>query len=182
MPERGPLGPGDYKTIEPVEDGWTLEDLNEVLYVNGYEVDMPFTLEDIHWDREPIEVEYDERRGLVFAVLMEADDRSCINVIAEADENNSISGTSKIYNIDYYLGDKLINMNSIEYSDFLIINGVSLCDSFDMMIENMGSNYQDGTAIQYKLDNTEDNLFYFTFNDENDTDRINNILINIDTN
>jgi hypothetical protein len=178
-PERGPFGPGDYKTIEPPADGWTLEALNEVLYVNGYEVDMPFTLEDIHWDKEPVRIEYVEEENLVLADLIKANDKSFINVIAEADENNSISMTSKIYSITTFAGNEMINMDNNEQSDFLIVNGVGIGDSFEMMKENWGSNYEGDAVKLYSLDDAESKWCYFTLDGHDDTGKIN--IINIDT-
>ena len=37
----------EIKTIEPPEDGWTLEQLNEVMYLNGKPFKLPCTLEDL---------------------------------------------------------------------------------------------------------------------------------------
>lgn len=49
--------PIEMKTVEPPEDGWTLEELNEVLYMNGQPIDLPlmfsalgdgYEIQDIH--------------------------------------------------------------------------------------------------------------------------------------
>jgi hypothetical protein len=42
-----PLDEIEYKTIEPPEDGWTLEQFNEVLYINGRNVKIPFCINDL---------------------------------------------------------------------------------------------------------------------------------------
>lgn len=42
--------PIEMKTIEPPEDGWTVEQLNEVMYLNGKPFKLPCTLEELGED------------------------------------------------------------------------------------------------------------------------------------
>jgi hypothetical protein len=136
MPERGPFGPGDYKTIEPPADGWTLEALNEVLYVNGYEVDFPFTLKDIHWDTDKYPFERSETIDDM-AEYRNKDDGFRITIMVEPNANNEIDENTLIYIFSASIHNRSPEITN-EYKDFIVVNGVGFGDKADKIIDQFG--------------------------------------------
>ena len=53
----------EMKTIEPPEDGWTLENLNEVLYMNGKPIDLPLMFSSLGDGYEIRDKRYNDETG-----------------------------------------------------------------------------------------------------------------------
>jgi hypothetical protein len=148
VPERGPFGPDNYKTIEPPADGWTLETLNEVLYVNGYEVDIPFTLEDIHWDKEPVDIIYYESDNTCVAVLeYDKNDDVILLVQAKANSKKTFDQRSKIFKVWNETSDDSSYPND---EKFITVNGLSVGSSSDDIEKSFGiTEFQDESFFDY---------------------------------
>jgi hypothetical protein len=154
----------DYKTIAPPKGGWTPELLNEVVYVNGYEVDIPFTLKDIGWDKELIDVTYSED-SVIFSGYLHKDDSVHALVAGLAndegiyDENSPIYNIIvEIYNFENYKDDKISQ-------SLLKINGLSVGDSVDenIMLNTFGKSSLDSVDkgyFGYNINSIETDFIY----------------------
>jgi hypothetical protein len=111
------IEPVKMKTIEPPEDGWTLDLLNEVVYLNGQHITFPFKLSDLDED-------YDLRED----GLVNYKNQNIFRVII--DENNFISSLGFA---------ETTNKSSIPTNELIFINGLSLGEkAYDLFI-SMGS-------------------------------------------
>jgi hypothetical protein len=161
MPERGPFGPEDYKTIEPPADGWTLDDLNEVLYINGYEVDFPFTLEDIHWDKELYDVEYYEDQGMLYAGLLDIETGTNLVIGSKTNEKKDFSKDLPIDVIQFTVFSDEEDKNPTPgFDDFIVINGLGLSGDASDLVKYYGDH------DEFEDPNDRFNSFKFTVGDD----------------
>jgi hypothetical protein len=162
--------PEGYKIIKPPEDGWTLELLNEVTYINGQDIDLPFCLDDLGED------------FTVENVITHEDDGSCIGDVYYKGEFAFIAGSSLAnYNFDRTVPIDSFILNprrssSFDLSDFLILNGISTTSSMSDCWNNLGVDYFRDEKNQ---DNEEFEALYSLFYDIDKSS--NNIMIQFDT-
>lgn len=120
----------EYKTIQPPEGGWTLAELNKVLYINGKNAELPFTLNELGSDFEPGEdFESDKETGETESLLKYNDE--IVGGIAFVTD-----GSSDPYNVPLTLFAIKPYKTTIE--SLLVINGVRINDSYDELIKKMG--------------------------------------------
>jgi hypothetical protein len=125
----------EYKTIPPPEDGWTLELLNEVTYINGKDIDLPFCLDDL---------------GEEFTVenVVVSQNDSCRGDICykgkfmfTASSSTAGSDFERNDEIDFFVLGLKDNESSLELSDFFSINGVSMSSSMNILYKNLGIDF-----------------------------------------
>lgn len=119
-----------YKTIQPPEGGWTLAELNKVLYINGKNTELPFTLNKLGSDFQLGEdFEPDKETGETESLLKYNDEIvGGITLVMDAD--------SDPYNVPLTLF--AIKPYKITIESLLVINGVRINDSYDVLIKKMG--------------------------------------------
>jgi hypothetical protein len=159
----------EYKTIDPPEDGWTLELLNEVTYINGKDIDLPFSLNDIGWKETPYYSEYDEKFDTYFHVLSppdENDEKSIgplfVSIMAFANEDKTFDKNSEIY---YLSVDAPIENEYKEAGEFLVINGIHIGDTKEEVFNKLGKP-EDDRYIAYDIGNNKNSIsLIFSTND-----------------
>jgi hypothetical protein len=146
----------EYKTIEPPEDGWTLELLNEVTYINGKDIDLPFCLNDLGEDFSygDLQYNYEDSRclGYVYYKGEPAFHFLSKNIGSEFDGEDEIQYFSLFDNE---------NLSTLNLDSFIVINNFSFSSSHEDMITLLGK-YQDESityGFHYKVDNHNDAIF-----------------------
>jgi hypothetical protein len=129
--------PIEYKTVEPPEDGWTLELLNEVTYINGKDIDLPFCLNDLGDEFGYTDLDYANDKTSCDGFITYNGKRAIpfisINIGEEFDYNDEIT----LINVR-----SGFNSSELDINNFLVINGVSLSSDFDECLIGLG-NYSD---------------------------------------
>jgi hypothetical protein len=130
----------EYKTIDPPEDGWTLELLNEVSYINGKDIDLPFSVNDLGEDFSLEEVEYNKNTGYANGWLYYKG--KSVFAISTDSYGNEFDENDKITNIItlFYR-----NESEIDLDNFFNINGVHIGDISDDFVKKIGKtdSYED---------------------------------------
>jgi hypothetical protein len=131
-----PLDEIEYKTIEPPEDGWTLELLNEVTYINGKDIDLPFSIDDLgegYAFKEYFRSE-DAQYGYISGDLIF--EKQAIGYIdySYPIPNDKID-SSKI--TTFAFSERYLDFEEIRYNQFSI-NGIQLGSSMGDMIAKLG--------------------------------------------
>jgi hypothetical protein len=142
----------EYKTIEPPEDGWTLELLSEVTYINGKNVSIPFSVSDLGEDfsYEPT-YENIERQRSIGDLFYKGEELALLDFNLPVD--SGYSDDLKINTFGYPPMEYELN---IDKSDFVIINGISYGSEMKDVFRAFGDNYD-------IIDDTD--IYYYKFND-----------------
>jgi hypothetical protein len=146
----------EYKTIEPPEDGWTLELLNEVTYINGKDIDLPFCLNDLGEDFSygDLQYNYEDSRclGYVYYKGEQAFRFLSQNFGSEFDDNDEIQYFSLLSNH---------NLSSLNFDSFITINNYNFNSSYEEMINYLGKYYAESNScsFHYRIDNHNDAIY-----------------------
>lgn len=159
----------EYKTIEPPEDGWTSELLNEVLYINGYNVGIPFTLKDIGWDKELIDVSYSEDLMNFSGYLIKDDSISAV-VSGFTNDEGIYDENSQIYFIIVDIHDFTNYKDDNKNRNLINLNGIRLGDKIDedIMLNTFGKKSADITTEQtfgYYINKSDTDYIYINSKD-----------------
>jgi hypothetical protein len=162
----------EYKTIPPPEDGWTLELLNEVLYIRNYKVDFPFTLRDIGITSGKYDILYNENAEISGGGNIYKDDSDSYVFISTKALNKHTFDYD--YPVNYIHSYAFYDDNgeiSSEIVDYITINGLKIGSNEEDVIRALGKNY-DKSSFGY----------YYLFDDGStfiDIHLYNNIVISI---
>lgn len=122
----------EIKTIEPPEDGWTLEELNNVIRINGINYSFPVTLgtlaETYTYDNDYI---YTDKAGTIFYY----NNTYAFGAGLEYNDVEDINNNSKIISAIFTILD---DESQIKSSDLISVNGVKLGDTYENMINQLG--------------------------------------------
>ena len=160
----------EIKTIEPPEDGWTLEDLLSVTYIYGNQLTVPCTLESLGkaFSFEKSNFSKSKADASVIIGTLKYND-SVISVINIAESNvKDIDSQSTINRLIF---NKIYSDGS---NNAVTVNGISLKSSKNQVIKRFGEpdfvpNYvgEDYCYVYYEA-NTENKLLTINFdNDDN---------------
>ena len=120
----------DYKTIAPPKDGWTLKLLKDVVYVNGENAEIPFTLNDIsdefEIDKDSISTD-DEK----VEALLKYENEIIGGITAVSDDKSDFHNVP----LDLFA----IKPHKTVFDSLLVVNGAKINDSYDELIEKMGT-------------------------------------------
>ncbi len=120
----------EYKTMKQPEDGWTIETISKVLYIDGKNVDFPLTLNKLGSNFQPEEdFESNKEIGEIESLLKH--NGEIVGGITLV-----VDGSSEPYDIPLTLF--AIKPYKITYESLLVINGVKINDSYDELINKMG--------------------------------------------
>jgi hypothetical protein len=147
-----PLDEIEYKTIAPPEDGWTLELLNEVTYINGKDIDFPFTLDELG-DGFSIDddVEYFEEYGMASAVCFKNNVLNSV-IVAKATVKEKMTNESPIYSF-YWPGYNSKHLEEFPQDKyFCVINGITIGTSGEEVVRLMGDKYKQNENNEYNFD------------------------------
>jgi hypothetical protein len=173
-PEETKLDEIEYKTIEPPEDGWTLELLNEVTYINGKDIDLPFCLNDLGEGFEFESYGYARRTGLNYGDLLSNNKFICMisfPTSGESDYKNS-------YYLDCIFSSLGVTKSSSSPKEFLTANGIIIGSTLEDTLKSFGNDYTETTrgVYAYFLNKNEGRIAFFT-NEKSST--VSGICINI---
>lgn len=161
--------PIEMKTIEPPEDGWTLEELLSVTYVYGQQLENPCTLntlgDEFNFNISTFNYS-DENNSSVIILQYNGNDISSVelkNCFNESDVSNSVE-IAGIFLTDYYKTN----------IDNVVLNGISFFSSKEQVIECFGipdfsETFPESSYITYNKFGTTDKLISFGFNENNET-------------
>jgi SNF2 family DNA or RNA helicase len=153
--------PIEYKTIEPPEDGWTLELLNEVTYINGKDIDLPFCLNDLGDDFSFKEIKYYDDNTRAAAFLCYKDEEfiriETFSYGDDLDKNDSIL---------YMQFSTIMNNSDLSFDNFISVNGFNIYDSVNEMFSCLGKNddYFTGCYI-YNVGSNPNSILVFCTDD-----------------
>jgi hypothetical protein len=157
-----PLDEIEYKTIEPPEDGWTLELLNEVTYINGKDIDLPFCVNDLGEDFSFGDVEYSSVSDKTKINIYYKNEKAFVCYIShlgkDFDEYDKITTFMLMPNK---------NESELDLSKFLVINGYNLSMNEERGVACFGENYTKyaNNGITYKVGSKSD-IFTILFADK----------------
>jgi hypothetical protein len=163
----------EYKTIDPPEDEWTLELLNQVTYIGGKQVTLPLTIEQFPDEYTVGEVTYmNQQKELWLEIL----------------HNNKYFGVAVIQNIDnkdidYFnlpIAMLLVGCFPDEITEFvntIVINGITFDTPIEDAMNQMGKydNY-DSEYSTYSYNYNEKNC-YIEIISRPDTEKVASITI-----
>lgn len=117
QPEPTSVEPAKIKTIEPPEDGWTLEQLNDVLYMNGQKIEVPLMFSTLKEGYEIREKTYYDDTDRQSGWLYYNNQFIAIAAFYESEDDYNIVNLT--FPPAHYEDDQ-------DYSDYIIINGFGL--------------------------------------------------------
>jgi hypothetical protein len=123
--------PIEYKTIKPPEDGWTLELLNEVTYINGKDIDLPFCLNDLGEDFTIVELT--SNNGTRNALIYYKGKQAFYALSSKAGDE-----FDRYDIIDKFVLGLYENLSTLDLSAFMVINGTNLSSSMYDCYNNLG--------------------------------------------
>jgi hypothetical protein len=136
----------EFKTFPPPEDGWTLELLNEVTYINGKDIDLPFCLNDLGEEYrldEEKNITYFENEQMASSMLFYENNIFGI-VVAKCFNNTKFDRDTDIYELKWTCFDARINTDgtySIPDGFDFNINGIEFGTSEEDLFSKFGNNY-----------------------------------------
>jgi hypothetical protein len=160
-----PLDEIEYKTIEPPEDGWTLELLNEVTYINGKNVKFPFCVNDLGADFSYKSSVYnDDNRQNTGYLFYKDKSFSIIDYVIP--QNKDYSDDLRILGFSYPAS---LENTFLAYDDFHIVNGITYGSSFEELLNSFGKNYKliNKSGYAYYFSDTEGAVMFGIDNSEN---------------
>jgi hypothetical protein len=163
-----------YQTIDPPENGWTIELLNKVTYIGGKQVAFPITLNQLPEDFSLGEKRFiNENNVLVFYLLYNGDE-FCICTIEDVESENSTIDNLPISQL--FIPN--INNRNFDFTDLIVINGVTFNSNISDIETKLGKTYetQDNTGDKYTFYYEQNSFFYVSYNSESNL--VNGFIIN----
>ena len=132
----------EMKTIEPPEDGWTLEELNEVLYINGQPIDLPLMFSSLGDGYEIRDKRYNDESSndsdIVGGYLYYKDELIALVTFYELESDIEFL---TLFFYPYVYED---HQNS---SNYIIINGFGLKNEVDEVYNLLGNKFVNESEI-----------------------------------
>jgi len=158
----------EYQTMEPPEDGWTVEELLSVTYLCGTQLSYPLTLESLGEDfsLNTDEMSYRETEKSVIAGVLYKDEffatiwQTSTNTFSEITNDMPISAIE----ISFY---------GSEIDDPIVMNGITFSEDVESVISAFGEPnevYADNSILTYYLNGDESKTLEFTFDSEDMVD------------
>lgn len=165
----------EYQTMEPSEDGWTVEELLSVTYLCGTQLFYPLTLESLGEDfsLNADEMSYRETEKSVIAGLMYKDE-FCATIW-----QMSTNTFSEITN-DMPISAVEISCYGSEIDNPIVMNGVTFSVDAEDVISAFGEPdevYADNSILTYYLNGDESKTLEFTF----DSGKMVDVQLSLDT-
>ena len=127
-------GAADIKTVEPPQDGWTLEQLNDVLYMNGQKIELPLMFGTLKDGYEIRDKRYNDEESIdhdiVGGYLYYENSPIAMVTFHELESDNEI--LSLIFVRDIYESDQ-------NNSEYISVNGFGLQSSIDDVSTCLGN-------------------------------------------
>ncbi len=141
----------EMKTIEPPEDGWTLEQLNQVLYMNGQKIELPLMFSTLGDGYEIRDKRYNDESSadndIVGGYLYYKEELVALVTFYELE--NDIEFLKLYFFPDMYES----NMDNIEYIN---INGFGLKNNINDIYNFLGYTYKnENNLLIYNIQNSK---------------------------
>jgi hypothetical protein len=162
----------EYKTIEPPEDGWTLELLNEVTYINGKDIDLPFCLNDLGDGFKFSDIEYYDNNSRASAWIQH-EGENCL-LVASYNFDGMLDEYDDLFSVQLF---ELLNVSNIQSEQMITVNGLKIGDSIETMTRLLGEPDLFGSDNYYY--NTEELPRMIWISCPTDSDIITTIIINL---
>jgi hypothetical protein len=163
----------EYKTIEPPENGWTMDLLNEVIYINGKETQMPFNFSELGEDFTIPDLTVSEEAKRIGGRVYYKN-KSAFSIAGDySGETPSLSDCT----VDTFLLLDEFNESKIASSEIITINGITIGSSLKNVKTQMGtSNFREfETGYSYDITGTDG---YINFVGDYEKDTVTSITIN----
>lgn len=155
----------EIKTIEPPKDGWTLNDLLDVTYIYGNTISSPCNLGDIlnlnafSYNDENCSINDEENTA---TLILEYNNESIGSIVLQnCSSIDDISNQSIV--IRMFLSDFMNEKNE----DNIFINGLLINDSYDSIIEKLGTpDKTESNLLTYCDKNTGAEMILISVSDE----------------
>lgn len=138
----------DMETVEPPEDGWTLEELNQVLYMNGQKIELPLMFSSLKEGYEIKDKQYSNEatsnRNSVGKLYY---GNEFVAIVTFNELKKDIIISTLLFETSYY--EK--SQNPAEY---IILNGLRLNDDTSKIEECLGKGFiMEKNIYKYCLEN-----------------------------
>lgn len=166
----------EIKTIEPPENGWTLEDLLSVTYIYGNQITLPCTVENLGSNFALDTSDNLEFEDGTCSVFLNYKNMPISTINVDESKVTKINSNTEINKLVFSLS---INDDN---KDNIIINGVDFNCNREQAISKLGKSYEDlneySIAYFYSTDDDTTNRVLWLMFDENDNLVTIGILIN----
>lgn len=159
----------EMKTIDPPADGWTLDDINQVLYINGQQVTLPLMFSTLKDGYEIKDKKYKDKGSddsdVVGGTLYYKDE--FIAVISFYELENDIQILTMIFSPSYYsFYNKSLGIFK-DYSDCVNINGFNLESDINEIENYLGTDYYtESNIIVYQIEKSNYKLLISNNNED----------------
>jgi major membrane immunogen (membrane-anchored lipoprotein) len=127
----------EYKTIDPPDDGWTIDLLNEVTYIGGKQVTFPITLSQLPEDFTIADSTFHKENNERAMGILYKDKYFCTVVIENVQSENE-----QYDNLPVSFIYMPIPYNTwYDYENVLIINGVTFNSTLEFVKKQLGNQY-----------------------------------------
>jgi hypothetical protein len=173
----------EYKTIEPPEDGWTMELLESVFYINSIQTKPNFELsllgDDFSFSIE--EMTLNENNKILGGGVNYKGKRAFTmgahyNIKEDPKDNIFISES----NMMILLCNERNNESNLDLSKFIIINGVHIGSTESEIIKAMGNPEDQNSPIVFTYDLIDVEYSSVSFMLNKDTKKVDSITIRLD--
>lgn len=130
------IAEADMETIEPPEDGWTLEELNQVLYMNGQKIELPLMFSSLKEGYEIRNRKYNDKDSLDYNI-----------VGGELYYNNELLAVVSFYELANDLEIislfllPILYIDSQDTTEYIHINGFGLKSKISDIYDTLGNGY-----------------------------------------
>ena len=150
------------ETVTPPESGWTAEELNRVIAINGVTYDYPVTLGELSE-----KYTYDEEFMFVdnIGTFFYYNDIYAFGGGLEYNDSESVSNASKLVTATFTVLD---DGSQIKSSDLVSVNGVRLGDTYETMISQLGTPdiVNEDSSYKYNVNGKTALAIYFLGSDK----------------
>ena len=152
------------ETVTPPESGWTAEELNRVIAINGVTYDYPVTLGELSekYTYDKKDISYSDISGKASIIFYYNNTYAFVS--AWDYENTSVDNNSKLVSAIFTLDDE----SQIKSSDLVSVNGVRLGDTYETMISQLGTpdTVNEDSSYKYNVNGKTALAIYFLGSDK----------------
>ena len=139
----------EMKTVEPPEDGWTLEELNQVLYMNGQKIELPLMFSSLGEGYEIRDKRYNDESSedsdIVGGYLYY--ENELIALVTFYESENDIEFLTLFFYPEIYEANQ-------DSSEYIKVNGFGLKSQLTDVYNSLGNQFtNENELIEYSIEN-----------------------------
>ena len=150
----------EIKTVEPPENGWTWEQISDVIYINNQKISNPINCNFIKSIFKIGDIEYSEKMQSAAAALYFKGKYACGIAFYHDSSEDTVNDESIVKNLVF---SAVINESDINNESLICINGVRLGTSYEDLILKLGEPTENNGNMIYSIGKSE---IVFRINDE----------------